>query len=37
MEDTEIHYEDLNELFSRKEELSLELENVMEEWMKISI
>ena len=32
-----IKYEELNELFLKKEELNLELENVMEEWMKINM
>ena len=37
MTNSELHYEELNELFSRKEELTEELESVMEEWVKISI
>ncbi|MDV4150737.1 ABC-F type ribosomal protection protein [Clostridium sp. AL.422] len=32
-----MNHEELNELFLKKEELNLELENVMEEWMKINM
>ena len=37
MTDSTMHYEEINDLFSKKEELSLELENVLEAWMKISM
>ena len=37
MSDPTMNYEELNKLFLKKEELSLELENVMEEWMKINM
>ena len=37
MTDSTMHYEEINDLFSKKEELSLELENVLEVWMKISM
>lgn len=36
MSNLELNYEELNELFSKKEELSKELEKVMEEWIELN-
>lgn len=36
MTDSNIHYEELNKLYSRKEELSKELDEVMELWLNIN-
>ena len=36
MSNLELNYEELNELFSIKEELSEELEKVMEEWIELN-
>lgn len=36
MADSEIHYEELNRLYSRKEELMEELEKVMEVWLSLN-
>ncbi len=36
MSNLELNYEELNELFSKKEELSEELEKVMEEWIELN-
>ena len=37
MTDEAINYEELNELFIKKENLSLELENTMEAWVEINM
>ena len=36
MADSKIHYEELNKLYSRKEELSKELDGVMEVWLSLN-
>ena len=36
MTDSNIHYEELNKLYSRKEELSKELDEVMELWLNLN-
>ena len=36
MTDSKLHHEELNKLFSRKEELSEEFDGVMEEWLSLN-
>jgi len=36
MTDSKLHYEELNKLFSRKEDLCKEFEGIMEEWLRLS-
>ena len=35
LSNSELNYEELNKLFLKKEELSKELENLMEEWINL--